>query len=90
MGEEFSYDINVTEQIMTLKFNSEVHKTKTFTKKAIASKYKTTTYIPEQAQKSFRPIGQDGIERTNTFTVAGCFLSLVLAIKQTENFQKRL
>lgn len=76
LGEEFSYEILVKEGIMTLKFESEGHKTKTFTKNLIKSEYSTTADIPEQTQKLFVPIGQDGVEREAAYTGEGCFFKL--------------
>lgn len=76
LGEEFSYEIEVKEGIMNLKFTSEGHETKTFTKNLLVSEYTTTADIPEQTQKLFVPIGQDGIERENAYAGEGCFFKL--------------
>ena len=76
LGEEFSYEIEVKDGIMTLKFMSEGHETKTFTKNLIESEYATTADIPEQTQKLFVPIGQDGVERKGAYTGEGCFFKL--------------
>ncbi|WP_397447707.1 polysaccharide lyase family 7 protein [Polaribacter sp. R77954] len=76
LGEEFSYEVLVKEGIMTLKFESEGHETKTFTKNLIKSEYATTADIPEQTQKLFVPIGQDGVEREAAYTGEGCFFKL--------------
>jgi hypothetical protein len=76
LGEEFSYDIEVKDGIMRLKFTSEGHETKTFTKNLMKSEYTTTTDIPEQTQKLFVPIGQDGVERENSYTGEGLFFKL--------------
>lgn len=75
-GEEFSYEIIVQEGIMSLKFMSEGHETKTFTKNIIASEYSTTADIPQQTQDLFVPIGQDGVERELAYTGEGCFFKL--------------
>ena len=76
LGEEFSYEIEVKGGIMNLKFTSEGHETKTFTKNLLESEYATTADIPEQTQKLFVPIGQDGVERKNAYAGEGCFFKL--------------
>jgi len=76
LGEEFSYEIEVKDGIMTLKFTSEGHETKTFAKNLIVSEYTTTADIPKQTQDLFVPIGQDGVERANAYTGEGCFFKL--------------
>ncbi|AWV97281.1 polysaccharide lyase family 7 protein [Arcticibacterium luteifluviistationis] len=76
LGEEFSYEIVVKDGIMNLKFTSEGHETKTFTKNLIASEFTTTADIPKQTQELFVPIGQDGVERKNAYTGEGCFFKL--------------
>ena len=67
LGEEFSYEINVHKGIMYVTFTSEGHETKTFTKNLIQSEYTTKADIPEQTQKLFVPIGQDGVERASAY-----------------------
>ncbi len=76
LGEEFSYEIEVKDGIMSLKFTSEGHETKTFTKNLIVSAYTTTADIPKQTQGLFVPIGQDGVERGNAYTGEGLFFKL--------------
>jgi len=76
LGEEFSYEIEVKAGIMSLTFRSEGHETKTFTKNLIQSAYTTTADIPEQTQKLFVPIGQDGVERPNAYAEEGLFFKL--------------
>ncbi|MEO9893018.1 polysaccharide lyase family 7 protein [Aurantibacter sp.] len=76
LGEEFSYEIIVKDGIMNLKFSSEGHETKTFTKNLIESDFTTKADIPEQTQKLFVPIGQDGVERKSAYTGEGCFFKL--------------
>jgi hypothetical protein len=76
LGEEFSYEIEVKNGIMNLKFTSEGHETKTFTKNLLESEYSTSANIPEQTQKLFVPIGQDGVERKEAYTGEGCFFKL--------------
>ncbi len=76
LGEEFSYEIEVKDGIMNLKFTSKGHDTKTFTKNLIASEYTTTADIPAQTQKLFVPIGQDGVERKNAYADEGLFFKL--------------
>ena len=73
LGEEFSYEIEVKEGMMHLKFMSEGHETKTFAKNLIKSEYTTKADIPEQTQKLFVPIGQDGVERENAYANEGLF-----------------
>ncbi len=67
LGEEFSYEINVHNGIMYVTFESEGHETKTFTKNLIESEYATKADIPEQVQKLFVPMGQDGVEKPNAY-----------------------
>ena len=76
LGEEFSYEIEVKNGVMNLKFTSEGHETKSFTKNLIESEYTTTSDIPIQTQKLFVPIGQDGVERQEAYTGEGCFFKL--------------
>jgi len=76
LGEEFSYEIEVKEGIMNLKFMSEGHETKTFTKNLVASEYTGKQDIPDQTEKLFVPIGQDGVERENAYAGEGCFFKL--------------
>ncbi|WP_411894745.1 polysaccharide lyase family 7 protein [Winogradskyella sp. A2] len=76
LDEEFSYEIEVKDGIMNLKFMSNNHETKTFTKNLIKSDFTTKSDIPEQTQKLFVPIGQDGIERKNAYAGEGCFFKL--------------
>ena len=76
LDEEFSYEILVKNGIMNLKFTSEGHETKTFTKNLLESEYATTADIPEQTQKLFVPIGLNGVERKNGYTGEGLFFKL--------------
>ncbi|WP_090123126.1 polysaccharide lyase family 7 protein [Lutibacter oricola] len=76
LGEEFTYEIDVKNGIMTLIFTSEGHETKIFTKNIIASEYTTKEDIPEQTKKLFVPIGQDGVERAEAYSSEGCFFKL--------------
>lgn len=76
LGEEFSYEIEVKDGIMSLKFTSEGHETKTFTKNLIVSEYTSTADIPQQTQALFVPIGQDGVERENAYAEEGLFFKL--------------
>ncbi len=73
LGEEFSYVIEVKEGNMYLTFSSKGHETKKFTKNLIKSDYPTKADIPEQTQKLFVPIGQDGVERANAYADEGLF-----------------
>ncbi|MFW2348260.1 MAG: polysaccharide lyase family 7 protein [Wenyingzhuangia sp.] len=76
LGEEFSYHIYVKDGVMTLNFTSDGHETKTFTKNLIVSEYTTKNNIPEQTQRMFFPIGQDGVERENAYLEEGLFFKL--------------
>lgn len=76
LGEEFSYEIEVKDGMMYLKFMSEGHDTKTFTKNLVSSEYTTTADIPKQTQALFVPIGQDGVERPNAYADEGLFFKL--------------
>ncbi len=76
LGEEFSYEIEVKNGIMNLKFTSKGHETKSFTKNLIVSEYAKKTDIPQQTQELFVPIGQDGVERKNAYAGEGCFFKL--------------
>jgi len=73
LGEEFSYDIEVKDGVMSLTFTSEGHETKTFTKNLVESEYTAKADMPEQVQKLFVPIGQDGVERAEAYTGEGLF-----------------
>jgi len=76
LNEEFSYEIEVKDGIMNLKFSSDGHETKSFSKNLIASAYKTKADIPEQTQNLFVTIGQDGVERENAYANEGLFFKL--------------
>ncbi|WP_430412650.1 polysaccharide lyase family 7 protein [Kordia sp.] len=76
LGEEFSYEIEIKDGIMSLTFTSDGHETKTFTKNLIKSAYTTTADIPQQTQDLFVPIGQDGVERENAYADEGLFFKL--------------
>jgi len=67
LGEEFSYEVNVYKGIMYLTFRAKGHPTKTFTKNLISSEYTMTSDIPVQVQKTFVPIGQDGVEKSKAY-----------------------
>jgi len=76
LGEEFSYQIEVADGIMNLRFSSEGHETKTFTKNLVESEYTTSDDMPEQTRKLFAPLGQDGVERATAYTGEGLFFKL--------------
>jgi len=76
LGEEFSYEIEVKQGIMNLKFMSPGHETKTFTKNLLVSEYTSPADMPEQTRKLFLPIGQDGVERREAYRGEGCFFKL--------------
>ena len=73
LGEEMTYEIEVKDGIMNLKFMSEGHETKRFSKNLIKSEYATKADMPEQVKNIFVPIGQDGVERENAYTDDGLF-----------------
>ena len=76
LGEAFSYEVEIKEGIMSLKFSSEGHETKTFPKNLIVSEYINRSDIPEQVERLFVPIGQDGVEQKNAYTGQGLFFKL--------------
>ncbi len=76
LGEEFSYEVHIKDGIMHLNFSSEGHKTKTFTKNLVSTEYDERSDIPEQTEKLFVSIGQDGIERKNAYADEGLFFKL--------------
>ncbi|SHG20855.1 polysaccharide lyase family 7 protein [Flagellimonas flava] len=76
LGEEFSYEVEIKEGTMYLKFTSEGHETKTFVKNLIATEYANRSDLPEQVENLFVPIGQDGIERVNAYADEGLFFKL--------------
>ncbi len=76
LGEELSYEVEVKDGVMHLKFMSEGHETKSFTKNLVVSEYTTAADIPAQTQALFVPIGQDGVERENAYAEEGLFFKL--------------
>ena len=76
LGEELTYEVHVKDGIMSLKFTSEGHETKTFTKNLINSEYQTKADIPQQVKDLFVPIGQDGVERKEAYANEGLFFKL--------------
>ena len=76
LNEEFSYEVEVKDGIMYLKFMSKNHETKTFTKNLISSEYTKRSDIPEQVENLFVPIGQDGIENEKAYKGQGLFFKL--------------
>ncbi|MDT0558941.1 polysaccharide lyase family 7 protein [Ichthyenterobacterium sp. W332] len=76
LGEEFSYEVEIRDGLMHLKFTSKGHETKTFTKNLIATEYANRSDIPEQVENLFVPIGQDGVEREKAYTGEGLFFKL--------------
>ena len=77
LGEEISYVIELKgDGLMHLKFMSDGHPTKTFTKNLIDSEYKTKADMPEQVKKLFVPIGQDGVEQEKAYAGQGLFFKL--------------
>ncbi len=76
LGEEFSYEVEIKDGIMHLKFESEGSETKTFTKNLLSSEYAKRSDMPEQVKNLFVPIGQDGVERESAYTDEGLFFKL--------------
>ncbi len=76
LGEVFSYEVEIKDGIMHLKFTSEGHETKTFTKNLITSEYALRSDMPEQVEHLFVPVGQDGMERENAYANEGLFFKL--------------
>jgi hypothetical protein len=67
LGETFSYEINVYDGIMYLKFESDNHETKTFTKSLIASEYINDSDIPQQIRTLYAVIERDGTEEPTAY-----------------------
>ena len=76
LGEEFTYEIEVKDGVMHLRFSSEGHETKVFSKNLIESEYTSKEDIPAQTQNLFIPIGQGGLERENAYAEEGLFFKL--------------
>ncbi len=76
LGEEFSYEIEVKEGTMYLKFESAGHETKTFSKDLTQSAFTTLASLPKQTKELFAPIGQSGVERVNAYHDEGLFFKL--------------
>ena len=76
LGEEFSYEVEVKDGMMSLKFTSDGHETKTFTKNLINSEYTKRSDIPKQVENLFVPIGQDGVEQEKAYADQGLFFKL--------------
>ena len=76
LGEEFSYEVEVKDGMMSLKFTSDGHETKTFTKNLIKSEYTKRSDIPKQVENLFVPIGQDGVEQEKAYADQGLFFKL--------------
>ena len=76
LGEEFSYEVEVKDGMMSLKFTSDGHETKTFTKNLINSEYTKRSDIPNQVENLFVPIGQDGVEQEKAYADQGLFFKL--------------
>ncbi|MBC3759176.1 polysaccharide lyase family 7 protein [Hyunsoonleella sp. SJ7] len=73
IGEEFSYEVVVKDGIMNLKFTSDGHETKTFSKNIIESEYNSKADIPLQTRELYAGRGRDGVERENAYAGEGCF-----------------
>jgi len=74
LGEEFSYVVELKgDGMMHVSFSREGYETKTFSKNIVESEYTTKADIPEQVQRIFVPIGQDGVEVPGAYTGQGLF-----------------
>ncbi|WP_350288962.1 polysaccharide lyase family 7 protein [uncultured Croceitalea sp.] len=76
LGEELSYEVVVRDGVMHLKFMSNGHETKTFTKNLIESEYGEASDMPGQVKNLFAAIGQDGVEQKNAYAGQGLFFKL--------------
>ncbi|WP_350291497.1 polysaccharide lyase family 7 protein [uncultured Croceitalea sp.] len=76
LGEELSYEVVVRDGVMHLKFMSDGHETKTFTKNLIESEYGEASDMPGQVKNLFAAIGQDGVEQKNAYAGQGLFFKL--------------
>lgn len=76
LGEEFSYEVEVKDGIMNLKFTSKGHETKTFSKNLIVSEYITSADIPKQTIELYAGRGRDGVERESAYASEGLFFKL--------------
>lgn len=76
IGKEFSYEVEVKDGIMNLKFSGDGLETKTFTKNLVQSIYTTKADIPEQTRQLYAGRGRGGVERENAYAGEGCFFKL--------------
>ena len=67
LGEEFTYEVHVSEGIMQLTFSSEGHETKKFTKDLLKSDFSKKSDTPKQVLKRYATRGRDGVERENAY-----------------------
>jgi len=67
LGEEFSYEVIVTDGIMKLNFTSPNHEAKTFTKNLIKSEYIKSSDIPQQILTLYASIDRDGTEQPTAY-----------------------
>lgn len=69
LGEEFRYEVNVYEGIMYLRFESEGHETRTFTKDLLNSEFTEESKIPAQIVKLYSdlPERRIGVERAGGY-----------------------
>ena len=68
LGEEFSYEINVYNGVLYLRFECNGKTTKTFAKDLTSSVYTQSSDIPSQVVDLFGPEGQDGTEYPNAYS----------------------
>lgn len=68
LGEEFSYEVVVSDGVMRLKFEAEGHPSRTFEKSLVSSEYTRSSDIPEQVLALFESMGQDGTERPEAYS----------------------
>ena len=67
LGEEFSYEINVHDGIMYLRFESDGHETRTFVKSLVDSEFTDRASLPDQIEQLFVPIGREGVEKADAY-----------------------
>lgn len=68
LGEEFSYEVNVYNGVMSLTFTSEGHETKRFTKNLLKSNFAKTSDVPQQVLDWYSSKRRVGVERDSAYT----------------------
>ncbi|GAA4269330.1 polysaccharide lyase family 7 protein [Hyunsoonleella aestuarii] len=67
LGEEFSYEVNVYNGVMSLTFTSEGHETKRFTKNLLKSDFAKASAIPKQVVDWYASKRRVGVERDSAY-----------------------